>query len=203
MLKEIRDLSPKLHFPAIKNSPDMQLTTFSDASFNISSTQIYGQTGTITGVEVSEENQPNKFFALDWSSVKQRRVTHSSYGAEILAAADADDRGYCMRNILSDLGRGFQLDHVIIVDSKSLFDTITTLHENREYRLRQTVQRIRDSFESRDITAIRWVQTFANLADSLTKRNPTMHRLLNKILTTGILQIPRHEFREVNSTDWI
>lgn len=41
------------------------------------------------------------------------------------------------------------MDHVIIVDSKSLYDTITTLHENRDYRLRQTVQRKRDSFESK------------------------------------------------------
>lgn len=63
------------------------------------------------------------------------------------------------------------MDHAIIVDSKSLFDPIKTLYENVEYILGRAVQRIRYSFESKDISVIRCVQTFANFSDALTKRN--------------------------------
>lgn len=66
------------------------------------------------------------FFPIDWAIVKQQTVAHSSYGAEILAAADADDGGLYMKTIIVDLGSSFNLNHVIIVDSESLFDNINT-----------------------------------------------------------------------------
>lgn len=94
------------------------------------------------------------------------------------------------------------MDHEMIVDSKSLYDTITTLHEGKEYRLRQTVQRIRDSFESHNLNKIRWVQTHANISDALTKRNPRMHRVLNNIFVDGTLQLPAHDSFEVDSISW-
>lgn len=101
------------------------------------------------------------------------------------------------------LGQLFNLDPLIILDSNSLFDTIITLHENREYLLQQTVQFIRNIFESRDLLVIIWVQRLANMADALTKRNLTMHILLDCIFNDGELTIPSHEFHDVNSADWI
>lgn len=95
------------------------------------------------------------------------------------------------------------IEHVLQVDSKGLYDTITTLHEGGEYRLRQTVQRIRDSFETQDINVLRWVQSRANIADALTKRNLESHRLLNKILRTGYLSLPPHKSFELDSKYWI
>lgn len=168
-LKELKDLSPVMKFPAMNSPSYMQIPTYSDASFNINSRQVYGHTGIISSIEVFNKEFPNLFFPINWSSVNQLKVTHSSYGSEIVAAADADYRGLYLKMILADLGSSFNLDNVLIVDSKSLSDTIKTLYENRENRFPQTVQRIRYSFESRDISAIRWIQTFANLAEALTQ----------------------------------
>jgi len=76
--------------------------------------------------------------------------------------------------------------HHLHVDSKALFDTVTTLHEGTDYRLRQTVQRIRDSFECGDLDVLCWIPGNANIADALTKRNTVLYRLLNKIAITGV-----------------
>lgn len=34
------------------------------------------------------------YYPLTWSSCKQSRISHSSFGAEIIAAADNDNIGY-------------------------------------------------------------------------------------------------------------
>lgn len=39
----------------------------------------------------------------------------------------------------------------LLVNSRCLYDTIPTLHEGNDYRIRQTVQRIRNSFEAGEI----------------------------------------------------
>ena len=75
----------------------------------------------------------------------------------------------------------------LYADSKGLFDTVTTLHEGRDYRMRQTVQRIRDSFESQNLNALVWIPGTENNADTLTKRSVELLKMLNTICTTGFL----------------
>lgn len=89
------------------------------------------------------------------------------------------------------------------MDSKGLFDTVTTLHEGRDYRLHQTVQRIRDYFEFEEITMLRSVLKPVNVADGLTKRNPNSQRLLMRLLESGVLQVPIHDTFAVDSERWV
>ena len=183
---------------------DARIVTFSDAAFNICSSTSYGQSGFVSGILYrTRSGDERTFHALDWGSTKQRRVTHSSYGAEIVACCDADDHGLNLKHALRSVFSEHDFAHVLIVDSKGLFDTITTLHDGREYRLRQTVQRIRDSFESQDINVMRWVQGPANVADALTKRSTHSHRLLNRIVSTGKLLLPQHRSFELDSEHWV
>jgi len=76
---------------------------------------------------------------------------------------------------------------VLTVDSFGLYSTISTLHEGRDYRLRPTVARLRDSFESKDISTLQWVPGAVNIADALTKVNPVMFLKLNNIMKSGFL----------------
>lgn len=78
------------------------LSTFSDASFNLHSSQSYGKSGYISGVTFPGTNI---FHPVDWRSAKQRHVSYSSYGAEILACAEADDRGFYFKQGLTDILR--------------------------------------------------------------------------------------------------
>ena len=140
---------------------------------------------------------------LDWSSSKQHRVSNSSYGAEKLACAEADDRGFYITMCLRSIFPKKCFRHMILVDSKGLYDTISTLHEGREYRLRQTVQRIRDSFESQDIDVLRWVQGHANISDALTKFDVNSFALLNRIARSGRLRLPNHQHVQLDSSVWV
>ena len=205
MLKELKDLKAEILYKCLGGDvAEATIESFSDAAFNISRAKQYGQTGLIVGLRYLVKGRTDAIYhVVDWASRKQRRVCHSSYGAEILACADADDRGYNLKMAMASLFPAKTFRHILHVDSKGLYDTITTLHEGRDYRLRQTVQRIRDSFEAGEVNIIRWIQGKANIADALTKRTPSSYRMLNRITSSGILQLPAHKSFEVNTETWV
>lgn len=44
-----------------------------------------------------------KFHLIDWTSHKQRRISHSSFGAEIVAYADNNNRCFAIQETLCEL----------------------------------------------------------------------------------------------------
>lgn len=74
------------------------------------------------------------------------------------------------------------LMYTILVGFKGLHDTITTLHEPKEYHLRKTVSRLCDSYEAGELDAIRWIEGKYNIADALTKHNPVLWCELNYLM---------------------
>lgn len=201
LLRQLKALPTTLRYKKLTTGQGMEVYSFADASFNIAAGLEYGQTGVIIGLRTTS-TQDNAFHMIDWISHKQRRISHSAYGAEILACADGDDRGYHIKNCVSELIPDKTVTHTLHVDSRGLFDTITTLHNGREYRLRQTVQRIRDSFEAKETDVVRWIQRKANLADALTKWSPEMNRTLTDVITSGRLLLPEHEHKEHSAANW-
>lgn len=168
---------------------------FSDASFNVISGSSYGQSGYVAGL-LFESGSISIFHVYDWYSAKQKRVVYSSFGAEILACADADNRLFALKMGLQTLLEE-DFESELLVDSKGLFTCITTLSDQREYRLRRTVSRIRESFDSEELNRMRWISGVLNLADAPTKWNPASWTLLQQVLNSGTLpaEIIRGEVR--------
>lgn len=153
ILNEIGNLRPLITFRhPIGKIAEAEVVSFSDASFNISPNQIYGQTGIITGLRYRAADDATIYHIIDWSSAKQKRESYSSYGAEITACTEADDRGLYLKSTLKSISPADKFTHILIVDYKGMLETITKLHERKEYRLRQTVQRLGDSFEAKEMT---------------------------------------------------
>lgn len=191
-VKELRDLRERIRYIIIETKFNYTVYSYSDASFNISSSQSYVQTGIVTCLAFDTNRGSTRIYRIDCNSSKQRKVSHSSYGVEILAYADAEDRCFYGKLALKSIFTSMKICHKLNVYSKGLYDTITTLHESKEYRLRQTVQRIRDSFKSEELDILRWIQGFANIADALTKHNPKSNRLIAHVFFTGMLDLLKH-----------
>ena len=185
-LHEIKQLSPKIAYNHVEECywHTASYLSYSDASHGRTS---YGQTGYVGGVHFRPNDSSSTYHVIDWHSAKQSRVSFSSIGAEILAAAESADRAALHYQSLQRLFMSsIRLPLTLLVDSAGLYSTISTLHECRDYRLRPTVARLRDSFESGEITMLQWVPGNCNLADALTKRNSVMYRLLNRVCAEGI-----------------
>ena len=203
MLKELQALDPTVTFRMPRNTPtNPTIVTFSDASYNVCKSQSYGQSGIITGLSVDTASDGTLFYPLDWTSSRQKRVSHSSYGAEILACAAADDRGFFIKECLRSFAPATVCRHLLNTDSRSLYDTITTLHDGKEYRLRQTVERLRNSFESGELDMIRWIPGTTNVADALTKRCISMYRKLNRMCVHGRMDLDLSTCYTLDNKTW-
>jgi hypothetical protein len=112
------------------------------------------------------------YFMTDWHSASLKRVAFSSTGAEILAAANAADRGLALTAIVRQFASApkdvlFELT----LDSRRTLDTMATLREGKDFRLRPSICRLRDAFSSGEINIMRWAPGLKNFADALAKRN--------------------------------
>lgn len=186
MTNEILRLTPTIRYAKPNSVCEVKLISLSDASHGANH-EIYGQTGFLCGMMAEDfGNNEHVFHPLIWGSHKQRRVSYSSFGSEIIAAADADDHGYDLKLSYDSIFSRSKMRHEILVDSRGLFDTITTVHEPREYRLKKTVAKMRDAFEAGELDGVSWIDGKNNLADCLTKWNIELSRRMNKMLTSGI-----------------
>ena len=154
MLAELLKLKPWVKYkspPKAEGIKQVMITTFSDASFNQSTGHGYGQTGFFNRLRIVLHQGMDYYHLLDWCSNKQKRVSYSPYGADILACADADDRGFYLKYGIRCIFPKTEIRNELLTDSKCLYDTITTLHEGRDDRLRPTVQRMRNSFDAKEL----------------------------------------------------
>lgn len=94
MVEELKKLDSSITYrspPTLNQTPTY--LELSDANIGRSA---YGQTGYISGLYLPAGCDSRIYQVLDWVSGKQARVSFSSIGAEILAAATRDDRGVLM-----------------------------------------------------------------------------------------------------------
>lgn len=183
MLLEIKKLNPSITYKYTFNVSDVLVSTLTDASHS-NTNYSYEQSGVLCGLRIRLDNN-TIFHILTWSSHKQRKISYSSFGSKILAAADGEDLGFKIKQTLLNLFPHHTVRHELLIDSKSLFETITILQKTEDYRLQHIVARLRDSFEARDLNSVRWILGHLNYTDTLTKRNLPHSANLNATLTLG------------------
>ena len=174
-------------FGKLKADATACVTAFADAAFPKVDGSIDAQTGILCGLVIGEGPQA-AFHPIAWTSHKQKRICRSASAAEIMSIAEAVDFGYAIRTAIEKIA-GRALTFELNVDSRSLFETITTQHESKDFRLRQAVQSIRHAFERGEISTLRWIPGKKNPADALTKRNAATSPLLNEMVSTGRLYL--------------
>jgi hypothetical protein len=151
----------------------------SDASFAPSTR--YGQTGLLVWFQplATRATDASKIraaptYLIDWRSVKQRRIADYSLGAEKLSASLADDVLVRTAQSLAFLLAPAEVSTLLLLDSRSLYQLISSFKQSgMDARLAAVGDRLRDSFMSAGIAELGWIPRYAQLADCLTKRNPT------------------------------
>lgn len=146
MVRELLRLKPAILFRKPTEIKVSIIVTFSDASHS-GVRQVYGQSCIVSGIMIDIPHR-TIYHPVIRSTSKQKKISYSSYGAEILAAANADDRDYSLKQALHALFPETELKHELLVDSKSLLETITTLYQPGDSVLRKVVARMQDSFEA-------------------------------------------------------
>lgn len=171
--------------PSISGEYALSILVFADASRKLD----HGQLGTSSDFLFGDIAEGSTFHALSWTSRKSKRPVKSVASAEILAAGEPVDEGKLLRKAFDNL-LGIDVELVIALDSKDLFDTLSTCRGATDRLIRADVNIIHFEFVTRVISRIIWKPGKTNMADRLTKHNSPLAQPPQLMLFAGIIPFP-------------
>ncbi len=102
---------------------------------------------------------------------KCKRVIRSVLAAKIYAMTNEFDADSVIKSIIQRILNIFSLSMIILTDSRSLYDCLVKLGITSEKRLMIDLMCLRQSYERREITEIRWIDEDTNSIDAMIKIN--------------------------------
>jgi hypothetical protein len=144
----------------------LQLLAFTDASF-ANNKDLSSQIGYV--IVLSDATK--KANIIHWSSVKCKRVTRSVLASELYGMAHGFDISAAIKSTVDKILQ-INTPLVLCTDSKSLYDCLVRLGTTQEKRLMIDVMCLRQAYERRLITEVKWIDGEANPADAMTKGKP-------------------------------
>ncbi|EDU51549.1 conserved hypothetical protein [Pyrenophora tritici-repentis Pt-1C-BFP] len=146
-----------------------KLVVFTDGSF-ANNQDLSSQLGYLLILANESSRQDSTFDirgnVIHWSSTKCKRVTRSVLASETTLV-------YTI--------------HYVCTDSYSLYECLVKLGTTAEKRLMIDIMALRQSYERREITEIRWINGEDNPADAFTKATP--NRALERFIESNKLSI--------------
>ena len=147
--------------PLDPNFLSMVLST--DASF-ANADKCTSQIGFVTCLDDGE----NRANIIHYGSQRCRRVTRGVMAAELLSLSYGFDQAFVAKHMAEELfGREFKL-HALI-DSRTVFNTITKSGPTLEKRLQIDAYALRQSHHKGELYSLAWIPSDQNIADALTK----------------------------------
>ena len=162
---------------------------FTDSSF----ANNYGFSSQI-GFVITLANKHNKANIIYWSLIKCKRVTRSVLASELYGMAHGFDIGATIKSTLEQILRIKTLTLLLCTDSKSLYDCLVKLGTTQEKRLMVDLMCLRQSYERREITEIKWIDGDNNPADAMTKSKPC--QALRDLIDTNTVNLKATEWVE-------
>ena len=140
-----------------------QIVVFTDFSF-ANNRDLFFQIGFVICIT----DKIGKANLIHWSSIKCKRITRSVFASELYVMAHEFDIEAVIKATLWKILQG-NVSLILCTDSKSLYDCLVRLGTTNEKRLMIDVMSLRQSYERREITEVKWVDGDNNPADSMTK----------------------------------
>jgi hypothetical protein len=167
----------------------LKLVVFTDSSF----ANNYDFSSQI-GFVIALANKHNKANIIHWSSIKYKRVTRSVLAFELYGMAYGFDIGATIKSTLEQILRIKTLTLLLCTDSKSLYDCLVKLGTTQEKRLMVDLMCLRQSYERREITEIKWIDGDNNPADAITKSK--LCQALRDLIDTNTVNLKATEWME-------
>ncbi len=172
----------------------MFIGLFIDAAF-ANNADLSSQLGFLTTLMDADGNCNT----VHYGSAKCKRVTRSALSSELYAMVHGFDQTYVIKATLEQfMNRGVPLH--IFTDSKSLFDSLTTLNSTTEKRLLIDLSMLRESYEKHEIAEVFWIPGGQNPADALTKTGAC--DALVKLIQTNKVDITPAAWIERETPEW-
>lgn len=160
----------ELIFPAL-DLKTSEIRVYADASW-ANNRDLSSQLGFI----VFLVDGSGKCALINWQSKKSRRVTRSTMAAEIFAMCSGFDSGFAFKDLVEEI-LGQDVPLVLFTDSKTAWDTVTSLNSTTEKRLLIDLFGLREAYRTGEMSNICCIDTSVNPSDSMTKISPSNYLL--------------------------
>ena len=127
---------------------------------------------------------------LHWSSTKCKRVTRAVLASELYGMVAGIDMAISISTTLNMITKQLNINQIPVVictDSFSLYECMVKLGTTKEKRLMIDIMAIRQSYERRELSEIRWITGDSNPADSMTKS--TSNGALKNLVSTNNIDV--------------
>ncbi|EKD20760.1 polyprotein [Drepanopeziza brunnea f. sp. 'multigermtubi' MB_m1] len=127
---------------------------------------------------------------VHYSSVKCSRVTKSVLASEVYGMVAGVDIAIAIGTTLAMVTKQLGLPTILVIiltDSYSLYKCLVKLGTTKEKRLMIDIMALRQSYERRELTKVRWIAREHNTADAMTKGTP--NKALETFLDTNKLKV--------------
>ncbi|GAB1599883.1 hypothetical protein Ahia01_000265800 [Argonauta hians] len=179
-IKRLKSENHVLKFVPI-NFRSSKIVCFADASFaNL-------QNGASQGGFIIFIESEGKCIPLFWQSKKLKRVVKSTLSTETMALMEGAEQCFLLKSIIKEIFN-ISLPIIVIADSKSLKDCLSTSKTLEDKRLKVDICVVRDYVKKKEIHQLCWISTEKQLADSLTKSGANPAKLL-QVLQSARLQL--------------
>jgi hypothetical protein len=131
---------------------------------------------------------------IHWSFTKCKRMIRSVLAAKLYAMTNEFDADSVIKSIIQRILNIFSLSMILLTDSRSLYDCLVKLDTTSEKRLMIDLMCLRQSYERREITKIRWIDDEFNSVDVMTKSNSC--QTLSRLIDTNIINLKTNEWVE-------
>jgi hypothetical protein len=194
---QIDNPSRGLTFISLTN--DLKLMIFVDASF-ANNKDLSSQLGYL--IILANEQQGRDSFDINaniihWQSVKCKRVTRSVLASELYAMTLGFDAAAAIKGTIEAILQQ-PVPLILYTDSRSLYDCVVKLGTTSEKRLMIDIMCLRQSYERREVTEVRWIEGASNPADGLTKS--TSCSALKSLIDTNRLNVKTRGWVEREET---
>jgi hypothetical protein len=130
---------------------------------------------------------------IHWFFTKCKRMIRSVLAAKLYAMTNAFDADSVIKSIIQRKFNIF-LSMILLTDSRSLYDSLVKLEITSEKRFMIDLMCLRQSYERREITKIRWIDEDTNSLDAMIKINSC--QTLTKLIDTNIINLKTSEWVE-------
>ena len=168
-----------------------KLMVFVDGSF-ANNKDLSSQLGFVMMLVNESTGEDNTFTlqgnVIHYSSTKCKRVTRSVLASEIYGMVNGFDMGIAIASTLKMITERLGIaviPLIVCTDSYSLYECLVKLGTTKEKRLMIDIMALRQSYERREITEIRWINGEDNPADAFTKTSP--NRALERFIDNNEL----------------
>lgn len=202
MLREVKRRRTTITFirPSDNEPYELNILVFPDAG-RLQDTD-NGQLGFIAGLVVGNTGKNAIFHTLSRTSHKSRRPVRSIGAAEILAAGSDIDEGKVLAQAYKTVLH-MNVDLTIAVDSKDLFNSLSTCRNATDRSIRGDVNIIRHDFETNRISRMIWIPGNMNPADPLTETNSPLSQVLQVMMFSGTIPIDFNNSEQRNSVQFL